>query len=616
MNCRTGFCRRILLTLSLLALVLTVGGFQQALAQQLVDDNDIFELDGNPQDPNPPVGEDWHKYFGVLNPTAPYPAGNASAKTFVAETGNVSIFTQGGSKDTNGVSQWRHTDGSVPDKDDIQNAFAAAYVVNGQLIIYFGADRSANNGDANIGFWFFQNAVAPVAGGVFSGGHADGDVFVVSGFTSGGQTSEIDVYKWSCPGAQTPAACDSQGSLELITSSTAAQCASSATGSKTACAIANSGGQLSVWAYTPKSGTAGTFPVSTFFEGGINVSALFPNSNLCLSSFIAETRSSTSETAQLKDLASGSFVLCGLNVTKACPNPGVVNSGGATIHYVYNGTVSNTGAGTMDPVYLVDTLPSGSTNVVFKKGTAAVPPSVPGAATTTVSTSACPAGANAPAGAVCVNLGALAGSAVMNWSVELDSTSLSPQNNVYANSAVGTTNVNSSPAQATCTANPSNTVTITKQCGVPATYPNAVLPGTQLVTDTNLAAVQVNFSGDVCNTGQTTLTGITLTDNPAADSLTVNWPGTAGTLAAGACAKYSGNYMPTGVTAGDLGGASGRYSFSDQIKVTGATAALGTSPGHDATCISSSGSTFLDNAQACGGATCNICPAGATCGGN
>jgi hypothetical protein len=615
MDCRTGFCRRMLLTLSLVALVMTLGGFHQALAQVLVDDNDVFELEGNPQD-NAPPGEDWQTYFNASNPVPPFPAGNAAAKTFVTDPSGTTIFTQGGSKDINGVSAWRHTSGSVPDKDDIIHAFAAAYIVNGELIIYFGADRFANNGDANLGFWFFQNAVAPVGNGTFSGGHADGDIFVVSGFTSGGQTSEIDVYKWSCPNAQNAAECDSQGSLLLITSTTAAQCVSSSTGSKTSCAIANAAPVAATWSYTPKSGTAGTYPVSTFFEGGINVSQLFPGSNLCLSSFIAETRSSTSNTAQLKDFASGAFVLCGLNVSKACPNPGTVNSGGATIHYVYTGTVSNTGAGTMDPVYLVDTLPSGSTNVVFKKGTAAVPPSSPGAATTTVSTSACPAGANAPAGAVCVNLGALAGSAVMNWSVELDSTSLSPQNNVYANSAVGTTNVNSAPAQATCTANPSNTVTITKICGVPATYPNAVLPGTQLVTDTNLAAVQVNFSGDVCNTGQTKLTGITLTDNPSADSLTVNWPGTSGELNPGACAKYSGNYMPTGVTAGDLGGASGRYSFSDQIKVTGATAALGTSPGHDATCISSSGSTFLDNAQACGGATCNICPAGATCGGN
>src|SRR5947207_687776 len=42
----------------------------------------------------------------------------------------------------------------------------AAYSVGGgegstpHTWIYFGADRFANNGDSNIGFWFFQNAIS------------------------------------------------------------------------------------------------------------------------------------------------------------------------------------------------------------------------------------------------------------------------------------------------------------------------------------------------------------------------------------------------------------------------------------------------------------------------
>jgi hypothetical protein len=137
------------------------------------------------------------------------------------------------------------------------------------------------------------------------------------------------------------------------------------------------------------------------------------------------------------------------------------------------------------------------------------------------------------------------------------------------------------------------------------------LPGTQLVTQSGLAAVRVNFSGVITNTGQTPLTGVTLTDNPSA-TLTVDWPGTVGAIPVGGTVKYSGNYLPSGVTAGDLGGTAGRYSFADAIKVTGATATLGTNPGHDATCLG----TFNSDAQACGGASCNICPAGATCAGN
>lgn len=607
---------RMFLTIVGAVAIAVCGGTAQA--QQNVDDFDIFELEGNPQDAvSPPgwAGEDWHTYFGALNPTPPYPAGFALQLNFVDETGNVSTFTQGGSKDVNGVGQWRHTDGSVPDKDDLQNGFAAAYNVGGELIIYFGADRTANNGDANIGFWFFQSNVFPNGDGTFSGAHQDNDIFVVSGFTSGGQTSEIDVYIWSCPG--NPADCDTVGSLVLVTSATDAECTPSATGAHLACAIANQGDVPSVWAYTPKKGTAGTFPVASFFEGGMNVTALL-GTTPCLSSFIVETRSSTSETAQLKDFIRGSFSLCGLSATKACAGNGVVNPAGTSIHYLFNGTVTNDGVATFDNVTLIDTLPANtlSGTALFKKGTPAIPPAIPGPANDCVATVTCPA--DAPAGAVCANLGPLAGDAVINWSVEFDSTSLAPQNDVYARGSVNSTRLDSVPANDTCTTTPTNSITITKNCGVPLTYPNAdnaALPGTQLVTDSGLAAVQVNFSGDVCNTGESPLTGVTLTDNPAA-TLTVAWPGATGNLAAagqsGACAKYSGYYLPSGVTAGDLGGAAGRYSFGDEIKVTGATATLGTSPGADSTCVS----VFASGAQACGGATCNICPGTATCSGD
>ncbi len=597
--------------------LLLAGAAVVLAAHVFVDDEDIFELDGNPQDAVSPAGEDWHTYFNTLHPTPPYPTGAAAAKTFVAETGNVTIFTQGGSKDVNGVGQWRHTSGSVPDKDDLQNAFAAAYNVDGELLLYFGADRTANNGDANIGFWFFQSNVGlNLNNGTFSGAHQHGDIFVVSGFTSGGQTSEIDVYQWSCPG--NPVNCDSTGSLELITSSTAAQCTSSATGLHEACAVANTGNVTSVWAYTPKQGTAGTFPVASFFEGGINVTSLL-GTTPCLSSFIVETRSSTSNTAQLKDFIGGSFTLCGLSATKTCPANGTVNPGGASIHYLFNGTVTNTGVGTLNNVTLVDTLPAGTLagTAAFQKGTPAVPPAVPGPANTTAPIVPCPAGA--PPGAVCADLGSLGGSAVVNWSVAFDSTSLSPQNNVFASASVSGITVSSDPASATCTASPTNSVQIFKNCGVPAGHlgagdPPSALPGTQLVTESGLAAVQVNFSGQVCNTGQTPLTGVTLTDSPSA-TLTIDWPGAQGALAAagqtGACAKYAGDYLPSGVTLGDLGGAAGRYSFTDVIKVTGATATLGTDPGHDATCVG----PFLTDAQACGEATCNICPGSATCAG-
>ncbi len=66
---------------------------------------------------------------------------------------------------------------AVPDKDDLNNAFAACLHqrVTGHTIIIFGADRySAGNGTAFLGFWFFQDHVAPPPAGTrgnFKGKH-------------------------------------------------------------------------------------------------------------------------------------------------------------------------------------------------------------------------------------------------------------------------------------------------------------------------------------------------------------------------------------------------------------------------------------------------------------
>ena len=82
------------------------------------------------------------------------------------------------------------------------------------------------------------------------------------------------------------------------------------------------------WNFVPKSGTPGTFPPQSFFEGGVNLNAIFGAGNVpCFSSFLAETRSSSSITAQLKDFAEGSFDLCKITVTKNCNFVGVINGG-------------------------------------------------------------------------------------------------------------------------------------------------------------------------------------------------------------------------------------------------------------------------------------------------
>src|SRR5262249_9139080 len=158
------------------------------------------------------------------------------------------------------------------------------------------------------------------------------------------------------------------------------------------------------------------------------VSQLLGGNIQCFTSFLIETRSSQSTSAVLKDFVAGSFNICGLNATKTCAGNGVLNAGGTSIHYLFNGTAKNTGVGGLSHVTIVDTLPAGSSNIVFKAG------SSPGSLSAVV-TGACPTGS--PSGATCADLGSVAGGATKYWSVEFDSTALNVQNNAYATGSAG-----------------------------------------------------------------------------------------------------------------------------------------------------------------------------------
>jgi hypothetical protein len=160
----------------------------------------------------------------------------------------------------------------------------------------------------------------------------------------------------------------------------------------------------------------------------------------CFTNFMAETRSSPSITATLEDYVVHTTKICNVAIAKACMDDGVVNSGGTSIHYTFDSTVqpttvTNDGFGALYHVTITDSLPTGATNVVFKAGTPAVPPVLPGAATTVVSTVSCPSG-SPTGGATCVDVGTLNGGAVMNWSVEFDATSTNVQNSATVRAGV------------------------------------------------------------------------------------------------------------------------------------------------------------------------------------
>ena len=152
-----------------------------------------------------------------------------------------------------------------------------------------------------MGFWFFQDQVGPDGAGGFTGEHQIGDVLVTSDMTNGGAVSIVNVFVWTATGGPG----DTPG-LQLISTSTDADCGDSPD-PDTACGIANESPITVPWPYP-----TAQVPANIFFEGGLNLSALFAGHALpCFSSFLANTRTSPSPTADLKDFVAGTIDTCG-----------------------------------------------------------------------------------------------------------------------------------------------------------------------------------------------------------------------------------------------------------------------------------------------------------------
>jgi hypothetical protein len=290
-----------------------------------VHDDNIFQLDRNAvtSDPGDPatVGEDWDLVCpnGHADGAAQCLGGTtADTSKFVDDfpPANSTIFTGGGSKDDLSIQggPWLSKNGSVPDKDNLLHGYAARYDDH----LYFGADRSAANGDAALGVWFFQSPVAPGTGGgtqPFTGEHVNGDILVLTDFTGGGGTVTARVFEWHSPGGSV------NGTLDLISGDdppTPADCVGppQVEDNDNACATVNNENEDSPWAYQAKEqgSPAGVFPPGHFFEGGIDLTGL-GLAEECFSSFLIETRSSQSVDSVLKDFVAGQFELCGATIT-------------------------------------------------------------------------------------------------------------------------------------------------------------------------------------------------------------------------------------------------------------------------------------------------------------
>ncbi len=334
---------------------------------QAVHDENVFELEGNaitdnsPSEPQNPQStacsgaqcDDWDHVFAGTS--------NAVADGFVTdETGAGDSILQGGStKDINDIPAWawkQTTTTSVQDKDDIEHAYVAQYVVDKSgtdqhcgssgptancVLLYFGADRFSNSGDAVMGFWLFRSKISKSAldaqgNGTFTGSHTAktatdrGDILIVSDFRAGGKAPSIQVYEWVTSGGSASDHLDQIGGSANPASCTQAPPEKNnqppvppVAANDNFCGTANQQVVHSPWPYTPKANSGGTagqgtlngdantqFGIAEFMEGGINMTALGLG-NECFNSFLAETRSSHAPTSTLSDFTLGNFGSCG-----------------------------------------------------------------------------------------------------------------------------------------------------------------------------------------------------------------------------------------------------------------------------------------------------------------
>jgi hypothetical protein len=500
--------------------------------------------------PPPPViqpggQDDWDTILtcsDVLGHCVPNtPPGNATeTPAFIFESTNL-VFTGGGSKDQLDIPKWNWKLGSTPDKDSIVEAFATVYrpttgLRAGHKLIYFGANRFAVDGDAQIGFWFFQNNVTRNANGGFDGVHKPGDVLILSNFVKGGGQSNIQVF-----------VVQSVDSKNNVTFGSPLG-ANNTNGNKvclglpnpnnnnlpdTACAATNGAPSTALDPnFTGKGFNQGMYDVVGFFEGGIDlhdaaIATGIPGLDTeCFGSFMVETRSSQSITAVLKDFALGPFEGCSatakteihlgtdsasppdvqgttvpekstihdkLILTASLGSPAV--AGTATFKFYSTADCTGTVTATDGPFSLAATNPQ-----------------------TNPATSSVESSSHGPLSAG-------------NYSFQAAYNGDDPNYPDKITSACETITV-SSPG-----------VGITKSCT--AAYSGSV--------------VTVSFSGTVTNTGSEDLHGVSITDSPASGNITQP---SGGLLAKGGTFDYAGSYTTSWPSGGGT-----KATFTDTARV-------------------------------------------------
>ena len=273
-----------------------------------------------------------------------------------------------GSKDTLDIPKWQcGKSNNLGAKDDLVNVYVAAYrnPSNNHLLLYFGAEKSSNLGDNNIAIWFLQDSsVSCTTTGKntdWKGAHQNGDVLLAAAFTNGGDVADVEYHVWK-DGALL-------GSSDSTTQGHGFTCGSGGESAENAyaCAITNdatsqppNGAIDPPWNHpvkTPAAGTTDSLAPQEFYEGGIDVTQAEINQNItgdpCITTFVADTRSSQSPTATLFDYANGSFPVCKPATTLSVSrSPATIHSGDSV---TWTATEQNTGTSPIDQVSVTDT---------------------------------------------------------------------------------------------------------------------------------------------------------------------------------------------------------------------------------------------------------------------
>lgn len=512
-------------TATVLAAILALGASLAPPAQATLNDG-FFSLDGNTADPNgAPLPDDWNSFF-------PPNTGNTARATGIVNDATPAVF-RNGSKDTQDVSAWRYDLGSSPPKDNMLNAYAAAYTATtatsttsvGDLLIYFGADRDSFTGTASLGFWFFKNPVArddangrfvnPVTGGPAT--HANGDTLVAFEYTNGGAVTEVKVYRWN-NGALVDA-----GSVGVSQTSTAGVFCDSA---DRVCGSTNGGALTIPW--------NGTIASGQFFEGGINITRMFQTADSCFAAFMATSRTSDTANASIKNFIVSSFPVCRVSVTKQCESAVYRTASGDILNTVV-GRILNDGGGTLTNVSLSDNPAFSGTPSFFTCNADGTPTTTPKSTASLV-----------------------AGDSICYRGQHVSST-LETSDTVTVSATGGNSTVTGT-ANATCVAPPPGPglLEVSKVCDL------------DLVVENNKLVVRVNYSGQVTNNGSTELTNVRVCEIANEDVLPADagrdpcdldptvygarlTTHTIGTLAAGAGRSYSGTYFPHSALTGSGG---------------------------------------------------------------